>query len=152
MRGSGGVGFLIKLSILDQFSVSILDSTTDDILWIKLIDKLDNENVLYLCSCYLPPSGSSRGDGSQGFYDILTAQMYQYQDDKKLLILGDFNGRIGKLQDFNEKMDYIPKKQNIDEVRNPFGDHLIQFLKDNKLCVLNGRGDPRFDNYTCVSP
>ena len=67
LRGSGGVGFLIKLSILDQFSVSILDSTTDDILWIKLIDKLDNENGLYLCSCYLPPSGSSRGTDHRDF-------------------------------------------------------------------------------------
>ena len=133
MRGSGGVGFLIKLRILEQYDVSTLDCNTDDILWIKLIDKQDNENGLYLCSCYLPPSGSSRGDGSQTFYDTLTAQIYQYQDDNKLLIFGDFNGRIGNQQDFNENIDIIHRRQNIDEVRNPFGDQLIQFLKDNIL-------------------
>ena len=82
----------------------------------------------------------------------MLSQVYQYYDDSPLIILGDVNGRIGDLQDFNVNIDTIPNRVPLDTVRNSFGDALIEFLKDAKMCVLNGRGDPKLDNYTFISP
>ena len=96
--------------------------------------------------------GSSRGDQSQQYYDFLLSQVYQYYDDYSLVILGDVNGRIGELRDFNVNIDSIPKRIPLDTVRNSFGDALIEFLKDANMCVLNGRGDPTYDNYTFIFP
>ena len=106
VKGSGGVGFLVKQLICQIYDIKLLDSTQDDILWIKLIDKSDPESSVYLCACYLPPAGSSQGDQSQRFYDLLLSQVYQYYDDSPLIILGDVNGRIGDLQDFHV-VDYM---------------------------------------------
>lgn len=50
-RGSGGIGFLIKNCILDNFDVDILDNSRDDILWINLKCKHDQNFMLYLCVC-----------------------------------------------------------------------------------------------------
>ena len=62
------------------------------------------------------------------------------------------NGLIGDLQDFNVNIDTIPNRVPLDTVRNSFGDALIEFLKDDKMCVLKGRGDLKFDNFTFISP
>ena len=85
-------------------------------------------------------------------YDFLLSQVYQYYDDSPLIILGDVNGRIGDLQDFNVNIDTIPNRVPLDTVRNSFGDALVEFLKDAKMYVLNGSGDPKLDNYTFISP
>ncbi|MES9882132.1 MAG: reverse transcriptase family protein [Sedimenticola sp.] len=152
VRGSGGVGFLIKLNILETFEVSILDTSYEDIMWIKLTDKLDSDFGVYLCSCYLPPSGSSRGDTSQQFFDKLTSDIYQYQGDLPLFVMGDVNGRIGETQDYNETLEKIPQRTPIDKTRNQQGDTFIEFLKDTRMCVVNGRGNRNMDNFTSVSP
>ena len=37
------------------------------------------------------------------------------------------------------------------KLKNNYGDILIDFLKETKMCVLNGRINPEKDNFTCVS-
>ena len=78
--------------------------------------------------------------------------MYQYFDDSPLIILGNVNGRIGNLHDFNVNIDTIPNRVPLDTVHNSFGDALIDLLIHAKMCVLNGRGEPKCDNYTFISP
>ena len=39
MRGSGGVGFLIKETCLRQYEVEILDDEVEDVLWIRMQDR-----------------------------------------------------------------------------------------------------------------
>jgi hypothetical protein len=51
--GSGGVGFLIKERVLDDYCLETLDSSYEGILWIKLSGKRD-KSVINLCVCYLP--------------------------------------------------------------------------------------------------
>ena len=46
----------------------------------------------------------------------------------------------------------MPPRKVIDITRpNTHGDAFIEFLKDIKLCMLNGRFDPQKDNYTSIS-
>ena len=69
-----------------------------------------------------------------------------------LFVMGDFNGRIGESMDFNDSIDSIPNRIPLDKVRNQQGDSLIDFLKDTRMCIVNGRGEPTMDNFTSVSP
>ncbi len=48
-------------------------------------------------------------------------------------------------------IDGISHRINIDTVRNSHGECFKDFLKDSKLCVLNGRRNPRLDDYTFIS-
>ncbi|CAG2194034.1 unnamed protein product [Mytilus edulis] len=151
-RGSGGIGFLIKNCILDNFDVDILDNSRDDILWINLKCKHDQNFMLYLCVCYLQPERSSRGNIAQEFYDHLLSQVYLYSSHNPVLICGDFNGRIGNSQDLTDSIGTLPERCYIDSVKNAFGVFLLEFLNDSNCSMLNGRGDSSKDNFTYVSP
>ena len=59
---------------------------------------------------------------------------------KVLFICGDLICRIGVKQDFDERINDVRKRFSIENMKNKFGDYLIEFLKGAKLCVLNGRG------------
>ena len=50
-RGSGGVAVLIKNVVLKDFKVEILNDDIQDIMWLKFSN---NEDVFYLCICFLP--------------------------------------------------------------------------------------------------
>ena len=71
IRGSGGVGILVKRTIAQHSRITILDSTCEGILWMRLQCKYNTDLTLLLCTCYLPPERSSRGDNAQAFYDAL---------------------------------------------------------------------------------
>ena len=71
-RGSGGVGFFVKMSFLNCFNYCILDDTYDDILWLKFWNSMSSFCV---CVCYLPPDGSTRLNDAEHFYMTLTEQV-----------------------------------------------------------------------------
>lgn len=73
--GSGGVGFLIKNELLDYFDVSVLDDTSEGILWLKLKHKFENVTLLP-CVCYLPPENSSRRLDVHTFFDNVLTDIY----------------------------------------------------------------------------
>jgi hypothetical protein len=147
-RGSGGVGFLIKEAILENYEVFIIDNNTEDIIWLKLQHKEDITEYLYICSCYLPPEGSTRENRSQEFFDHLLTTIYTLFDENPLIICSDFNSRIGKAQDVN--IDNFPNRIHLDAGVNQQGKALLDFLSDSSLCVLNSRIDTDHDNFTSV--
>ena len=59
----------------------------------------------------------------------------------------DFNSRAGKLQNGID----ISVRSSRDRAGNNYGRDFIDFIKENKLCILNGRITPECDDYTCVS-
>ena len=58
-KGSGGIGFLINQRFTQCFNVSVLDVTTEGIMWLKPKSKLDIRCII-MCVCYLPPENSTR--------------------------------------------------------------------------------------------
>ena len=58
-KGSGGVGFLIRNDLLENYDVTILNKEHEGILWLKLQHKYFDYTLLP-CVCYLPPENSSR--------------------------------------------------------------------------------------------
>ena len=58
-KGSGGIGFLIKQSLYEEYDVSIIDSETEGILWLKFLTKSVIGTGFCCCVCYLPPIEST---------------------------------------------------------------------------------------------
>ena len=144
----GGIGLLIKSKLYDTFKISTLDKSYDGILIVHFKDKQTDFSFI-ICCCYLPPEGSVYANPTQ-FFAHLISQLYIYNDVDLLFICGDINGRIGKHSDVTD-IDNIKPRTVIDDQVKGHGDALIEFLIDGKLCVLNGRFNPQYDNFTCVS-
>ena len=53
--------------------------------------------------------------------------------------LGDFNARIGCESDYIEGVDDVKPREVIIGTLNSYGDHLLDFLINCNLCILNGR-------------
>ena len=150
IRGSGGVGVLIKSSLFTVFNVKVIDKSLDGVLVLKL-SLIESEFSVTLFCCYLPPETSVRGRDSMSFFAHLTSLIYLCMDSDLLLLCGDFNARIGDESDVILSVDTVPGRQCIDSVKNGHGTALLEFLHDMKLCTLNGRLNPNCDNYTSIS-
>ena len=51
VRGSGGVGILVHKSILQHFTVQVLDNSFEDILWVQIMDN-NGSSDLYVFATY----------------------------------------------------------------------------------------------------
>ena len=145
----GGVGFLIRDVILESYQYSVIDKTFEGIFAIELTHKVIGTKILLL-SCYLPPEYSPHGRNATSFYDHLTSLCYTHLSNyEHVYFCGDVNARIGKLVDCNADIDIqLPPRIVIDEKDNSHGKGFIEFLIENKFCVLNGRFDKEKDNFT----
>ena len=117
---------------------TFVDHSLDDVVFVKLTNKIDN-TALTVCSCYLPPENSSRHTNVDSFFSDLMKKVYECQNDGQLIICGDFNARIGCESDYIEGVDDVKLRGVIDETLNSYGDHLLDFLINCSLCILNGR-------------
>jgi len=147
--GSGGVGFLIKDSVLQQYDVFVLDKGCEGILWISLKNKASGKQY-NLCVCYLPPENSTRAVDVCEYLDTLLFQVYEYQKSGSVTVCGDFNSRCGNIPDFIEGVDTIGEREIIDTTRNRYGDLFCDFLIRSNMCILNGRNNGTND-FTSIS-
>ena len=116
---------------------------------IQLTD-INTEFKLVLYACYLPPENSPWGYDPNSFFVHLLSSLYFHCD--AVLFCGDFNGRVGKAVDIVSGLDEdIPPRIYLDDVKRSHGDVLLEFIKDGRLAILNGRINPTADNFTCVS-
>ncbi len=149
--GSGGVGVLIRKSLLQWYKITVLDKTYEGILWIKFTSK-DSEQTFNLSMSYLPPEGSTRNIDVNDFYETLLSQIYMYQNEEVFLVCGDFNSRNSDTPNFIEGVDDVPERETVDFTQNIYGDRMIDFLLSSNCCVLNGRKDVCSNNdYTSIS-
>ena len=147
--GSGGVGILVKNTLLVKYKVSKLDTSLEGALWLHFKARNKASTSFKMCVCYLPPERSSRAVNAQDYYDELLKQVYQYQDGELFFLCGDFNSRIGAKLDFVEGVDDVSQRAFLDLKCNAHGDCLIEFLLSTNCCVMNGRGTK--DDFTCIS-
>ncbi len=148
-RGSGGVGILVKDTLVNEYDIEILDKSREGILWLKL-SSLSTNHSLCICACYLPPKYSKHAINADPFYQSLLEDVYVYQNDGLICICGDFNSRIGDMPDYIEGADGIPHRVVLDYEENEHGNLLVNFLINSNMCTLNGRNGSD-DNFTCIS-
>ena len=118
VSSSGGVGLLIKSELMRKFEVVILDKSHEDILWVNLVCKEDESKCFPMCVCYLPPEGSSSNIDPNDFFNTLLHQVSRFQKLGTFQIIGDFNSRLGDMQDYIEGADSISERNVIDEKKN----------------------------------
>ena len=149
-KASGGVGILVKDKVLDQYSVSSIDKCFDGILVICLQHKT-TDFKLTLINVYLPPENSIWGRDCDTFTSYLTSVLFSSHSSDIILVLGDFNARIGNELDYIHEIDDLPNRFPIDFAKHSHGDSLVEFLKDTKLNIINGRISTESDNFTCIN-
>jgi len=136
--------------VLQNFDISVIDKSHDGILGMIFTSKLTDFKFA-LFSCYLSPDSSPWGRDATGYFAHLLSQMYLLDDIDSIIVCGDFNSRIGNLIDHIKDTDSLPDRTVIDTIVNQHGKALIDFLKESRLCILNGRGDNVNDNFTCTT-
>ena len=124
--------------------------STEGILGLKLTDKISNISIV-IYSCYLPPENSDRGRDAVEYFATIISDLYVHSDCDICIICGDLNARIGNLSDTVPEIDNIPKRVVLDSTKNNHGDSFVDFLKESKCCILNGRVCNDRDNYTFMS-
>ena len=145
-KGLGGVGILVKNSLLKSFIIEVIDKSVQGILGL-LFQRRNSSFCFIVFACYLPPEGSPWADPTI-FFGHLISQIYLYSTTNTIIICG--NARIGKNLDV-ALFDNTAKRKIIDSVKNSYGDNLIDFLKEVKFCVASGRVTPHLDNFTSTA-
>ena len=150
-KGSGGVGILVREELLQNFHVELVDKSYEGIIGIKLQHRISEYTVIVF-SCYLPPENSTWGRDSLSFFSHLLSQIYLLNEIDAIVVCGDLNSRVGKLDDYIPDVDELSCRKIVDNIVNQHGKGLIEFLKESRLCMLNGRVGEEGDNdYTCTT-
>ena len=90
VRGSGGVGFLVKIHIASENNVSIIDNSYEDILWLQISNKCNVIfSLFYGQQCALYRLITRPELSTPEFFDTILTQLYQYQHECKYYICGD---------------------------------------------------------------
>ena len=141
--------YQILFNLLQKHSLNLVDDNCEGIIGIELKNKQTNY-TLQVYACYLPPVDSPYTN-TTSFFGHLITQIYLNSHVDMFILAGDFNARIGTRQDFIEQVDSISKRNGIDKSVNSYCDTFLEFLMDIKMCTLNGRVTPQFDNFTCLN-
>ena len=162
-RHSGGISILCKEEY--RAGIKVVESS-EGFIWIKLDAKFFSlMNNLFLCAAYIPPQYSKNSTSKKvDYFQHLNDSIMKYSNEGNIMLMGDFNSRIGV--DHNETNHDIPIIDDIcpDELKssnmkqriscdakvNAYGKKLVQLCQAFNLKVANGAvpGD-RLGNFTC---
>ena len=158
-RGVDGILVLFKTEY--KKGISRQPSNNEkDMIWVKL-DKIffGFESDVYVGSGYRPPRESAVGN----FYNKLERDVAKYSHMGDILLLGDLNSRIGKLEqdisflDIDSHDNLTSRSLDLHNTRNSQdfmvtkqGKELLDLCNKSQLVILNGRklGDTE-GKYTC---
>ena len=151
VRGSGGIGCFVKIELLQYFDCCVLDSEQEGILILELCNKSSHFKIcLYVV--YLPPERSIRGRNSDSFFEYLLSKSYLYIDHDLNIVCGDLNARVADKIDYALNVDdTVSDRTCIDTGYNKHGESLLEFCKDSKFLIVNGRVTADKDDFTFVS-
>lgn len=163
-RGSGGVVILFKNKL--QHGLEKITSQSSDILWARLDHTyfgLDRD--IYLACCYIPPHNSPVHT-DQNVFEILNEEIAHLSNMGDIMLVGDFNSRIGNQTEYvSEHIEtdnfldidsisrdplVLPPRYSEDGQRNEFNKKFMNLINDSDLRILNGRvlGDLQ-GKFTC---
>ncbi len=149
-RASGGIGFLVKRTLIDCHDVDVIENQADGIIALGISNKKSHFSTLII-GLYVPPENSVIGEKIDSFLENVTNMLYEHNDYDMTIVCGDFNSRLGKELDYIPEIDVLPLRVIIDEVHDQNGITMCDFLLENKLAVVNGRVCPLKDNFTCIN-
>ena len=141
--GYGGVALVLdpitKKSLLSE------DYINERIVMIKLDTKPTKTTIIQV---YAPTSKKEADDDVDQFYEDLQAVLSSIKDKDPIIIMGDFNAKVGQGQLKESGLGPYGLGQ-----RNERGDRLLSFCKINNFAIMNTLfpQHPR-RRYTWISP
>ena len=153
IRGSGGCAIALSNKFMSNHAiVATYRGRQDGILAVKL-RRTDNDLLIGLLVNYLPPDSFHYGKDPESYFLDNSLVFSDLSDCDLLVAGGDLNSRT------KDDLDYIPDvdgdtlpRVNPDSERNNHGKFFVQFLKDNRALICNGRVSPQYNDFTFVSP
>ena len=94
----------------------------------------DHLEDIFLIICYVDNRDSKYKD--REIYENIKQYMIQFKM-KNIIIIGDFNGRIGN--ETNHTNSTLPERESEDQIVNKMGKYLINFCNETSLIIANGR-------------
>ena len=143
------MGVFVSCNLFSSYTAQVVDKSVEGILTLLFVDKVSEFSFL-LINCYLSPDGSPYANTS-AFFNQLLSLLYLHSNCDSVIICGDINARIGSHVDYIEGIDNVKTHNVIDCMKNNYSKNLIEFLKDSKTCIVNGRITPDQNNFTCVN-
>ena len=98
-QGSGGVGFLVKEYLCDIIEV-IKDTKFDESMWTRVPGERGAKYV-FLGNIYMLPESKSTVKEIQRKFGEVDVDVQKYKRQGEVVLLGDFNSRIGKASNPN---------------------------------------------------
>ena len=65
------VHVLIRDDILYRYTVEVIDSDVEDVMWVKMSSTQDEKTRLMIAVCYIPPEASSSGRDAEEMMQLL---------------------------------------------------------------------------------
>ena len=138
-RRDAGVAFAIKNEIASKLP-AMPKGVTERIMTLRL--PIGKERFLTLINVYAPTMTYPDED-KEAFYRLLSTTVDKVPTEDKLIMLGDFNARVGK--DF-KTYDGILGKHGRGN-KNSNGDLLLSLCSQKELCITNTFFDQPNKNY-----
>ncbi len=102
-----GISILIKDELYNTFKIKIIDKCVEGILGVQFIhNDIGSTFIVYVC--YLAPHNLPYGRNQTNSFGHLISQMYFHSENEQIYICGDFNSRIGHLNDTIDSVDLLP--------------------------------------------
>ena len=154
-RNSGRILVCYKSGLKD--GIVSLDKTTENMIWFKIKKEfLNTDRNFIIGGIYNSPINSSYTKANDNdIFETIQTKLMTFPPNDYILIGGDFNARVGNLQDFIEEDDddidilnlpsnykidkYKKERSNQDQHKNSYGEKLIDLAISSKLKILNGR-------------
>ena len=144
IKGSGGVAIAMNNKLLCNHSIiSVIKGTHDGILALKVKNN-DSDFLLGLVVNYLPPNTFHYGRDPEGYFTDNAVVWSDLTDCDLVVGGGDLNSRTKCDFDFIPEIDgrLIAPRTNPDNIKNSHGEYFLQFLKEQRALICNGRVTP----------
>ena len=152
-RSSGGFLLLYKKSFSKH--TTILKQKHNYCVWFKIST---NQQCYFVGLVYIPPQTSNTFEDKFDFEEIFNTiqeEIDLYKQQGFVILLGDWNARVGTLDDQTDLNDdlQLSKPISVDRVitdtkYNTYGFELVQLCLNTGMLLLNGRWGKESQNWT----
>ena len=137
--GEGGVGILVKKKLGETKLVKI--SKEYEMMWIEIHN---GSEKLYISAVYINPAGSPRVVDSTQQLAELEADVLEFSKKREVIVMGDFNARIGILESSIIKKGerrVFPRESvdwKVEGIARERGRQLVESMNACNMIILNG--------------
>ena len=143
-RGEGGVGFLVRECLVSEVEF-ITTVSYEESVWMKV--RGERGRLALYIGCVYMPTDSTNVAVLDTCYERLKEDVLSFREKGKVVLLGDFNARVGKAADDDDVIGKFGE-----DTCNANGNKLISLLREVELVACNGRQLVSEPEWTRVRP